>query len=325
MTVLPLATRLALLRQYGTFTQAYSAAMQPGLSSFGDERGFISYKKQWGTAMVLADPMAPAEAIDGLLDRFLGDHPKVAFWDISYPLARKLAARGFRVNELGIETKLDLASYSIEGQRTRNIRKAVRHSEQLGIAMQESPLASTNLDEIRRVSRAWMGNRPIRDREVGFLNRPLVLETEPDVRWLFALREGALVAFCVCDPVYKDGAVVAYSLSTRQVPEVSFIGHALKHHAIELFRNEGREYVTFGLSPVEHDFKIHDLPRDWAVRRSMRYAFNSRLFNRYFYSLQGLATHKRQFGGTTEQTFLAFNTGIGVLHLVRMLRACGIV
>jgi phosphatidylglycerol lysyltransferase len=327
MTGVPVDIRLALLRQYGGFTQAYSATFQPGLMHFGDARGFLACKNVWGTAMVLADPVAPADLADDLIDRFLCENPDAAFWDISYPVARSLAIRGFRVNELGIETGIDLASYTFHGQQKRNLRKATRKAAQLGYVFRERPLADVDRNIVRAVSDAWRQTRTIGRREVTFLNRPITFEEEPDVRWFFAYdRMGTMVACCICDPVYDAGAVVGYSASTRQRLDADgMIGHALKRHVIETLQREGKQRLTFGLSPVEGDAKIGDFERDWAVRRGLRYAFRNPLFNRYIYSLQGHAAHKRQFGGNTQQSFLAFNKGLGVVRLIKMLRACEII
>jgi hypothetical protein len=46
----PAAIRIALLRQHGTSSQAYSATFQAGLEHFGDERGFLAYKRVGRTA-----------------------------------------------------------------------------------------------------------------------------------------------------------------------------------------------------------------------------------------------------------------------------------
>ena len=45
MTSVPVDVRDTLMRQYGSFTQAYSATYQPGLLHFGNERGFMAYRK----------------------------------------------------------------------------------------------------------------------------------------------------------------------------------------------------------------------------------------------------------------------------------------
>jgi hypothetical protein len=51
-------SRLSLVRQHGTFTLAYSAAVQEGLEYFGNDHGFLAYKMVGSTALVLADPVS---------------------------------------------------------------------------------------------------------------------------------------------------------------------------------------------------------------------------------------------------------------------------
>jgi phosphatidylglycerol lysyltransferase len=327
MTGVPVDIRVALLRQYGGFSQAHSSTFQPGLLHFGDERGFLAYKYVWGTAMVLADPMAPSQLAEDLIDRFLHEHRDAAFWDISYPVARILATRGFRVNELGIETRINLASYTFDGQQKRNLRKATRKATQLGYVIREHTLTQVDRDNVRAVSDAWRRTRTIGRREVTFLTRPIAVEEEPDVRWFFAYdRNETMVACCICDPLYEAGTLVGYGAITRQRLDADgMIGHALKRHVIETLQREGKKWLTFGLSPVDGVDKIHDFDRDWLVRRGLKYASRNWLFNRFVYALQGHALHKRQFGGDTQQSFLAFNKGIGMVRLIKLLRACRII
>lgn len=162
----PLETRIALLRQHGSFSQAYSATFQPGLEHFGGERGFIAYKTVWGTAMVLADPVAARETAGDLIACFLRRFSDVAFWQVSSRVAEILAPLGFFINEMGTETRLDLASYDFGGQRKRNLRKAVVRAAKLGYVTRECPLAAVDLSEVKTVSAAWGGHTaaaPARD------------------------------------------------------------------------------------------------------------------------------------------------------------------
>ena len=54
-TGVPLDVRFALFRRVcRSASQAYSATFQAGLDHFGDERGFLAYKKIWGTALILS-------------------------------------------------------------------------------------------------------------------------------------------------------------------------------------------------------------------------------------------------------------------------------
>src|SRR5262249_10353555 len=152
---------------------------------FGNERGFIAYKKVWGTALVLSDPLAPKQNLTGLIGEFLRKNPDAAFWQVSRSLAELLASFGFFVNELGPETRLDLATYNFEGQGKKNLRNAINRMIKHGYSTRESSISSVGADKVRAVSDAWRRTRPVRSREVCFLTRPMVIDDEADARAFF--------------------------------------------------------------------------------------------------------------------------------------------
>ncbi len=55
------ARRLAVVRQFGTFTQAYSTAVQPHLEHFWHADSYVAYRRKWGVSCVLADPVGPPD------------------------------------------------------------------------------------------------------------------------------------------------------------------------------------------------------------------------------------------------------------------------
>lgn len=326
MTAPPLDTRIALLRQHGSFSQAYSATFQTGLLHFGDRDGFLAYTTVGSTAMVLSDPVAPLQRRAELIGRFLALHGDVCFCQISRGVAEMLVPLGFLVNEIGCETRIDLPTYNFSGQKRRNLRKATSKMVRLGYVTREATLSAIDRDELQRVSEAWRRRRTVRRREVVFLNRPMVLAEEPDVRRFFTFdADGRLAAFGFFDPVYTGGAVTGYSISTRQRPDLDFmVGHALKRHAIETFQAEGLQTVYLGLSPVEHMYDS-EFKHDWLMHRALRFARDSWTFNRFVYSMEGHAVHKRQFDGIVEPTYFAFNRTPSLTRLIKLLRACRVV
>lgn len=324
MSSLPLDLRQALLRQHGSFTLAYSATYQPGLRHFGDERGFIAFQKLGGTALVLADPIAPRSEWPALIDRFRAAEPHACFCQVSRPVAEILAARGFLINEMGTETRIDLAGYTFDGKEKRNLRMATNRMQKRGYVTRECALAELDPAEIRAVSEGWRRTRTIRSREVTFLNRPFVLEDEPDMRRFFTFDpQGRLVAFGYFDPVYRDGAVIGYSTSfKRRLPEADMkAGQAITRLAIEQFQREGRQFVFLGLSPMadiaDGGFRHNRLVSFW-----FRFAYRNRLFNRYLYNLQGHAEHKREFRGTAWQTYYASDRSLALPRLIKLMWVC---
>jgi lysylphosphatidylglycerol synthetase-like protein (DUF2156 family) len=314
--------RLSWLRQYGSFTLAYSAAFQEGLEYFGNDHGFLAYKMVGRTALALADPVTSPANCEVLIREFVQANSDVCFCQISRSTAELLAGMGFKVNEMGTDHRIDLANY-----KRKSLRTASKRAAKSGYTIKECTAASVGIDKIENVSERWRQTRTYKDSEVGFVNRPIVLGDEVDVRKFFAFdRVGELVAFAFYDPIYEDGRVVGYSTSfKRRLPEAdSFICSAVLQSAIDAFQQEGRKWLLLGLSPLA-DIEDKDFRHGALLSRAFRRAFRSPLFNRFIYPLQGHASHKREFRGAAEQTYFAFNTRWALPLVLKLLRACNMI
>src|SRR5262249_10281908 len=161
----------------------------------------------------------------------------------------------------------------------------------------ECSLLEVDAEEVQRVSDAWRATRTVRNREVRFLCRPIVIADEVDVRKFFTFdKNGRLAAFGFFDPVYDNGSIVGYLTAFQRYRpgEETLLGHAINHHVIEILRDEGIRWMFFGLSPLAEIYD-RDFKRSWLVRRGFRLVYKNTLFNRFIYPLQGHAGHKRQF------------------------------
>jgi phosphatidylglycerol lysyltransferase len=321
--------RAALLRQHGSFPQAYSVAFQPGLEHFGDERGFLAFKKIGGTAVVLCEPVVSDERRRNLIASFVEAYGDVCFCQVTRPIAEILSSMGFLVNEMGFETQLDLASFTAAGRKHGNWRKAANRVVAQGVRIEERSMNRVGAEAIDGLSNHWRKTRPIKGREICFLTRPIVHDDEPDVRKFFAFdAQGVLIGFNFFDPIYRDGQVFAYAeqIKRRSPRAEPLLNFAIQRHAIEIFRSEGRQAVYLGLAPLAG---IHDkeFKHDWTVRRAFRFVYENGIFNRFVYPLKGLATHKLQNyrGGRTEQAYLAMNGTPTLPRLIKVLRACRII
>jgi lysylphosphatidylglycerol synthetase-like protein (DUF2156 family) len=311
--------RLSLLRQHGTFTNGYSVAFQEGLEYFGSDQGFIAFKMVGGTALVLAAPLAAPENREGLIRDFVQAKRDVCFCQVSPPVAKLLGRMGFTVNEMGTESWIELAGY-----KHRNLRRALKRMTEQGYVIKECTPSSVGIDKIEVISERWRGMRTYKDREVCFLNRPIVLGDEVDVRKFFAFdRDGNVVALAYYDPVYENGQVVSYTAAfKRRLPEIDpLMCSAIMQFAIDTFQREKRKSLYFGLSPLA-DIKDKDFRHSVFMSLNFRHAFRCPFFNRFFYPLLGHAEHKRRYGGTSEQTYFAFNTGWALTRIFKLLRAC---
>jgi phosphatidylglycerol lysyltransferase len=318
--------RFRALRKFGNFALAYSAAVQPGLSYFGGEEGFLAYKQVGSTAFVLSNPLAPTGRCEDLIRRFVSERGDVCFWQASRPVAEILEKIGFAVNEMGTETRLQLDGYGFEGPRKRNFRIALKRAASRHYTIAERPVASLDRQELQTVSERWRQTRGVKDREMTFLTRPAILDDEVDVRKFFTFDAGGrLQAFAFFDPIYRDGEVVGYLNSAkRRLPEADpLVGYAMLHRAIRAFQDEGKAILSLGLSPL-CGIEGRELSNNRLMSFIFRALYRSRLFNRLIYPLQGFAAHKGAFGGSAEQTYCAFKRGLTLSQLVKMPSACSV-
>jgi len=303
---LSVEARWALLRQWGDFSLAYSTAVQPILKYFGDADGYIAYATRWRQTYVLADPVTSPTNAGPLIDRFLQNHPASTFVEISEPTAALLAQRGYWINEMGVDTRLDLPTYDFRGKEKERFRYGANWLASHGYRVVDDAAEPLANEEMVAVTTAWRATRPTR-REVIFLNRPICYHREPDVR-RFGLRDpdGKLIAFAVFDPIYRAGGVIGYVTSFKQrVPDApGYAETGMMKVIIERLQSDGVAFLRLGLSPLaaieDRQFRANPL-----LRFSFRCAYRAGWVNRFLYNMQGHAAMKRRFGGVEEKAYFA--------------------
>ncbi len=318
------------MREHGSFGYAYAATFQPDLERFSDERGFLAYRTVGGTTLVLSDPIASPEHQPDLIARFVREKRDVCFCAVSRVTAEILARMDFFINEMGPENRIDLDTYDFSGPTQAGLRRAINRCAKLGYVTRECSLASLDMDQVKAVSEAWRQKKTVRTREISFLNRPIVLDDELDVRKFFTFdAAGKIVAFSFFDPVYRDGQVVGYcNQIKRWLPEAdALLATALTCHAIATFKGEGRKWVFLAISPFADikGIKDNSFKRSWWVWRCFRTAYRNPLFNRFVFPLRNLHEHKRRFHAVTEQTYYATNRRPSLRRILKLLRVCRIV
>ena len=309
-------------QQYGDFTIVYSTVCQPGLQYFETADGYQAYGKQWGYTFALGDPVAPAETHAQLLQKFCQTHRRPCFVNVSDSTAAHLHELGFYVNQMGVDTSLPLATYDFSGKAKEPFRYAANWLKRRNYRVEEGTFREVSVQSVAELSGNWRTTRTVKDREVGFLNRPLVLEDEPDVRKFFLIdSEERLQAFVFFDPLYRDGKVVGYStVIKRRLPDATnYAEQGIMKTAIEQFKSEGIGTVRLGLSPLAGIHR-HRFRRNPLLHWGWRYGFQAGWVNRYFYNLRGHAEFKRKFRGEELPVFFGTPALVSDLRIVAMLR-----
>ena len=316
------ADRLALFMQHGDFSLAYSSAVQAGLSHFGDERGYIAHGKKMGSLIALGDPVCAKADRTDLLDAFIGAARTPCFAEIDRETAEHLAARGFRIAMMGIDTALDLASYDFSGKRKETVRYSERWLEKKGYRLAEAEDVEGADCMIAELSARWRQSRIVKKREMAFLNRPLSEAGGPMMRRFVLIEpDGHISCLLYFDPICRDGEIVGYLTSfKRKLPETT--SHAeigLTKRAVDVFKAEGRERVMLGLSPL-CNVEPSGYDESTPFRAMLRGLYRSGAVNRKVFNLQGHAAFKRRFHGCEEPRYLAWNAGSPFKHFISLMR-----
>jgi phosphatidylglycerol lysyltransferase len=324
-TTISLEQRLALIRNYGNFSINYSTAVQPRLSYFGDSNGYIAYRKRMGIVFALGDPVCHANEQISLLKRFRALYSRPSFVHVSESTATKLATLGFRVNEIGVDTNLDLDEYDFKGKSKEWLRYADNWITKHGYQIRESTFDEVTPAEVESVSEAWRVTRTIKKKEVRFINRPIVLEEEPDVRkWFLFDKNNRMLAFIYFDPIYNKGKVEGYvtCIKRRHPDAPPYAEHAIMKRAIEQFQKENMSVVKLGLSPLAAiENKRHRCNR--LLHYTSRYYHSAGWVNRYFYSFVGHTQYKKRFRGREEKLYYASPVFFNDIRFMCLGSLCG--
>ncbi|MDG4893391.1 phosphatidylglycerol lysyltransferase domain-containing protein [Mesorhizobium sp. WSM4976] len=318
------AERLALVRRYGDFSLAYSTAVQQKLSYFSDGDGYIAFGTKMSRHFALGDPVADPADRPAYIRRFVEAACGPWFVQIGADTAKVLAGLGYKVNRLGMDTRLLLPEHDFSGKRNETVRYSERWLAKKGFVLAEST-GDMPVEEIMQLSADWRKERIIKRWEMGFLNRRFSPLPEADMRrFVLHSPEGRLLAILDFDPLFRNGKVFGYTTSFKR-KQVDATPHAeigLTKFAVDRFREEGVSAVTLGLSPLL-DIEPSGFAESDFWRSTFQRAYQSRWVNRSRFNLQGQAAFKRRFHGVEEPTYIAFRKGtfVEMLGLLRLTKA----
>jgi len=316
--------KLELCEKHGDFSLAYSTAVQPNLQHFGDEDGYIAFATKMGHTFALGDPVAPHSKRADYIERFIGVASKPCFVQIGEASAAVLSARGYRINHMGIDTHLPLATHNFAGKKNETVRYSERWLLNKRYSIVECDGTITSAQQIVDLSTEWRAGRIVSRREMCFLNRPFLADLAPHMRRFVIIDpEGKPVAILDFDPLFSNGKVTGYTAAFKR-KLTGTTPHAevgLTKFAADRFREEGRTLVTLGLSPLAA-IAASGFAESRIWKSLFQRAFSSERINEKIFNLKGQAAFKRRFHGEEQPVFMAFKRGTPaeMIALLRLLK-----
>ncbi|NOX55327.1 MAG: DUF2156 domain-containing protein [Planctomycetes bacterium] len=316
--------RLWYLRQYGSHCLAYST-LQPGMRYFDVPGiGYLAYMQYCGTRFVLGDPICSLDLAPVLIREALSEHSDTCFIQTSEQVAIILKdIHHYYATCLGIETWIDLPSWSLKGTRRKLIRKYVNRGRKTGLRVYE--LSAKDISHVRshllQLRSRWLKSRR-NPRRVRFLVRPPTVD-DYGVRVFLARLGGELVTELICDPIYGSGSVAGYNINLAHYSPKKCHKHAVTcavAYALDVFRQERLKYASLGLSPLNGIAPlVGDNP---ALRVALQAIYR---WGNSLYNFRGLAENKHSYCGRSTRAFACTRRWLPVKDILCTLRICNLI
>ncbi|RJP94886.1 MAG: DUF2156 domain-containing protein [Desulfobacteraceae bacterium] len=307
--------RMSYMRKYGNHCMSFST-LQPGMKFFDvPDKGFIAYRPIWGAQLVLSDPVCDPENREQIIRAFLQKYPNSAFIQITEPVAGLMTRTfGCYATQFGIETIIDLESWRLSGKKKQILRTAMNQARNQNVEIREC----REDEKYKLLSDRWITTRKIKNREVGFLIRPMDMAYQEETRKFFAHINDELIGFIFFDPVYQNGEIISY------VPNISRFSHSFRQgifyaimvHAMETFRGEGLKELNLGLSMLVLDDK-NMAYESKALKNIQRLVYR---YGNFIYNFKGIEFTKSRFGGRENKFYCAHTRYLPVVKLLSVLK-----
>lgn len=321
---------LEYMKRYGSGSLAYSA-LQEGIEHYvEDDKGFIAYTRVLlpvPTTIILADPVCAPVHRKKMLSSFLKKVINPIFIHLTSDTAKILEEMGFIINEMGVETILDVQQFGMKGSKKEFLRNQRNRACKDGLKAVEMTQAQVPPDALKAISEEWMSNKAAHRCELTLLARPAVFEDEPGVRKFYAMKDGVVIGYVFFDPMYRGGKTIGYIANIlRSLPKPYSVSDFLILEAMNVFKAEGVQYLSLGASPFA------DVDDDGQFNYShIRKNILGFLFQHcnHLYSFKSLAFHKKMYrpgmDGTEEvKIYCAAKRKFAPLSLYGVLRRMGI-
>jgi lysylphosphatidylglycerol synthetase-like protein (DUF2156 family) len=324
--------RLDKLKQFGFGSLAYSS-LQAGMQYYmHEELGYVSYVPLGDSpdsVLVLSDPICSREKLKEFMDEFLKVRKDPVFLHISHAVACDLNDRGYVVNELGVETIIEIQDFELAGNKKQQLKQARNRAQKDGIKVRELlSVDDSFLRALKQISDDWIKQKVAGNSEMKFLVRPIIYVDEVDVRRFIAIKDDVIVGFVIFDPMYENGEVVGYianQLRSNYEKGFSVVDYIILE-ALKTFKEEGKRDLSLGFSPMYKVDDGHEFKHSKLLKAHFQFAYEKA---NYLYNFKNLARHKSQYrpemkGAREEKIYCAMKTRFFLNRMHSVYTALGL-
>ncbi len=269
-------------------------------------RSFLAYRVGGRHALVLGDPVGPAEELAVLIREFTllcrDNDWGLAFHQTLPDLLPIYEAAGFHRLKIGDDAIVLLSQFGLEGHAGKEFRGTISHMERDGFRFElhQPPISDAVLEECRAVSQEWLRIPGRRERgfTLGRFEDEYIRSSPLGVAWD---REGHAQGFLNLIPSFHPGEATIDLMRRRGETH----SRTMDYLFIKLFlhlKAEGYERFNLGMAPMAG---FREGEPATAEERAM-HTFFQRLG--FLFSYEGLRAYKAKFASAWEPRYLVFQS-----------------
>src|SRR5262245_21436152 len=294
-----------ILARYGRSTQDFFKIWSDKSFYFSDSgRSFVSFSVGNSFALVLGDPVGPAEEFPGLIHRF-SEYCRLNDWRLAFHQATAetleiYRQQGFRSFKVGDDAIVDLTAFSLEGKARKDVRTKFNQLERSGIHVEryDSPIAPSVLQRLKEVSDEWLQIPGRRERgfTLGLFDPDYVRSTTV----IAAVdRDHRILAFVNVLPSYRQGEATADLMRRRTDAPNGIMDYLFGKLFLEL-KKDGYKRFNMGMAPMS-GFQQNEMSS--TGERVVHHFFQKLNF---IFSFSGLRAYKAKFASCWEPRYIVY-------------------
>lgn len=224
--------------------------------------GIVAYQKRAGVAIVLADPLGPAESRAESVAEFIAMAERAGLIPCFFSASdatKDAVPETWRNIVVADDTIVDLPGLEFTGKAWAPVRTSINRAGREEVTFRMTRLRDETWgvqQQLRAISEMWVGDKGLP--EMGFTLGTLDEAMDPEVRLAIAVStDGDVDGFLSWLPVYGAGGKVrGWTLDLMRRRDGGFgpvmeflIGSSAKH-----FSEEGAEVLSLSGAPLAHDY-----------------------------------------------------------------------
>jgi phosphatidylglycerol lysyltransferase len=266
--------------------------------------GFIAYAVANGTAIALGDATAGDETRQKLISDFKNfaniNGWRIAFLQVTPSYLESYKACGLNEIKVGENALVNLEKFTNETIKKKTFKSTIKKFEKEGYALKRCapPHAASLLDEVQKISQAWL-SLPGR-RERGFsLSQFNYSELNQNNLFVLRNKEGEALAFVNQIRSYApEETTIDMMRHKEDVPNGTM--DFLFAQLLQTLKEDGYAYFSLGLSALSG---VGDEREDRLEEKAIHQIYEH--LNRFF-SYKGLRNYKNKFEPSWQESYLIY-------------------